>query len=194
MEIKEILGVVAVVLSLAGFFPYIISIYKGITKPHVFSWVVWSIATVVVFFAQVSAMGGPGAWATGVSGFLVVFIAFLAYERQCDITITKSDWVFFILALSALPFWFFTDDPFWAVLVLTIVDFFAFIPTARKTYHAPYSETLILSAILAVRDIFAMSALESYSATTMMFPLMTCTLCVFFTIMVTIRRRQQKLS
>jgi len=189
LENKEVLGLIAVILSVVGFIPYIISIYKGTTKPHVFSWIVWFIATAIIFFAQVTANGGPGAWATGVSAVLVALITVLAYKRQADISITKSDWICFIIALLALPFWFFTSDPFWAVLILSAVDFLAFIPTVRKTYHDPYSEIRTLPAILALRDGFAMAAFETYNATTMMFPLMTFSMCTFFVVMITIRRK-----
>lgn len=188
METKEILGITAIVLSLIAFYPYIRSIFKGETKPHVFSWIVWGFTTFIVFLAQLSDGGGAGAWVTGVSGLITMYVAFLAFKRHPDITITLADKVFFVSALLAIPFWYFTSDPFWAVVILTTVDFLGFGPTVRKAYHHPYDELLKFYVIVAFRDFFALMALENYSSTTLMFPVMTGSTCVMFIIMVSYRR------
>lgn len=188
MEFKEILGIVATVIAIAAFSPYIRSIFKGDTKPHLFSWIVWAITTFIVFLAQVSDNAGPGSWPTGASGIIIIYVAFLAYRKQGDIIITKVDWVFFLSALSALPFWYFTTDPLWAVAILTIVDFLGFGPTFRKAYDHPYDELLVFFALTVVRDFFAIMALENYSSITLMFPIMTGTTCIVFIAMVLVRR------
>ena len=75
MPIKEILSAVAIMLTFIGFLPYIVGIYKGSIKPHVFSWVIWGTTTFVVFLAQLEAHGGIGAWPIGVSGIITIMIA-----------------------------------------------------------------------------------------------------------------------
>ena len=44
-----------------------------------------------------------------------------------------------MLAIADLILWYVLEDPLWTVLVLTVVDSVGFIPTVRKSYHAPYS-------------------------------------------------------
>lgn len=136
---KEILSAVAIALTFVAFFPYIRSIIQGAIKPHVFSWVIWGATTFVVFLAQLEGNGGVGAWPIGVSGCITIFIAIMAYVKRSDITITRTDWLFFILAMSSLPFWYFTSDPLWAVVIMTTVDLLGFGPTVRKAYISPYS-------------------------------------------------------
>ncbi len=189
MTYKEILGVLAITFSIIAFYPYIRSIFKGETKPHVFSWVIWGFTTFIVFLAQLSDAGGAGAWPTGVSGIITMYVAYLAFRRHSDITITLADKVFFVSALLAIPFWYFTSDPFWAVVILTTVDFLGFGPTVRKAYYHPYDELLKFYAIIVLRDLFAIMALENYSPTTLMFPLMTGSTCILFILMIAIRRR-----
>jgi hypothetical protein len=58
--VKETLSTTTIFLTLAAFIPYIVSVLKGAVRPHVFSWVIWGITTVVVFLAQVEAKGGVG--------------------------------------------------------------------------------------------------------------------------------------
>src|SRR5690606_38246789 len=101
-----------------------------------------------------------GAWPIGVSGVITIRIAFLAYVKRSDIAITRTDWVFFVSALSSLPLWYFTSDPLWAVVVLTIVDVLGFGPTIRKVYRFPHSESLLFFALFAVRNFIVIMALE----------------------------------
>lgn len=186
--IKEIFGWAAIFLTIVAFIPYIRSILSGQTKPHVFSWLIWGLATVIVFFAQVADGAGIGAWSIGVSGVITLYIAFLAYQRQSDNSITKIDWVFLILALASLPLWRLTRNPFWAVIILTTVDTLGFAPTFRKAYHKPYQEQLLLYVLMTIRNLISIVALKHYSWTTLFFPAVVSLACIAFIIMVMIRR------
>ncbi len=189
MVYKEILSAMAIVLTFIAFFPYIRSILRGQVRPHVFSWVIWGITTFVVFLAQLEDKGGVGAWPIGVSGVITLFVAFLAYIKRSDIMITKIDWLFFILALSSLPFWYLSSNPLWAVIILTTVDVFGFVPTIRKAYNDPYSESLLFFALFTVRNFIVIIALENYTVTTILFPAAIAIACLLFIIMVVYRRK-----
>ena len=186
---KEVLGVFAIVLTFAAFIPYIQSILRGQTKPHVFSWLIWGLATVIVFVAQWVDGAGAGAWSIGVSGVVTLYIAFLGYKRGSDHSITKVDWVFFITAIASLPLWFLTRNPLWAVIILTTVDTLGFGPTFRKAYHKPYEEQLLLYFLMTIRNLISIAALEHYSWTTVLFPSVVSAACVVFIVMVLMRRR-----
>jgi len=189
MNYKELLSAVAIALTFIAFFPYIRSIIQDAIKPHVFSWVIWGTTTFVVFLAQLEDNGGAGAWPIGVSGSITIFIALLAYLKRADITITKTDWLFFISAMSSLPFWYFTSDPLWAVVVLTTVDVLGFGPTVRKAYIHPHSESLVFFSLFTARNLIVIMALENYSVTTVLFPAVIAAACMLLIAMVSHRRR-----
>ncbi len=187
--LKETLSAIAIVITIGSFMPYLLSILRGQTKPHVFSWIIWSITTFVVFLAQLSDKGGAGAWPIGVSGIITIIVAWLAYRNKGDISITRSDWLFLISALSALPFWYLTADPFWAVLILTTVDMLGFGPTLRKAYLFPHDEQALFYFLFAVRNVIAIMALENYSATTILFPAATGIGCLVLISVIGYQRR-----
>ncbi len=170
MNSKEIYCALSVLLTLVGFYPYITSIFKGQTKPHVFSWVIWSISTLVVFFAQLADGGGLGAWPTLLSGLITTYVAVLAFLRRSEIVITQSDWLFFILALISIPLWYVTSNALFAVLILTTVDVFGFVPTFRKGYDKPFDENIFFYLIFGFRSVASVLALENFSLTTILFP------------------------
>lgn len=186
---KEILSVIAIMLTLTAFVPYIRAIFNGAIRPHVFSWAIWGATTFLIFLAQLEDKGGVGTWPIGVSGSITIFIACLAYIKRADVIITKTDWLFFVAALSSLPLWYLTSDPLWAVVLLTIVDVLGFGPMVRKAYHLPYSESLLFFGLFTVRNLLVMMALENHSVTTLLFPAVIATVCVLLMIMIAYRRR-----
>jgi hypothetical protein len=185
---KELYSAAAMALTLIAFMPYIRSIRKGETKPHVFSWIIWGLTTCVVFLAQLADDAGLGAWPVGVSGVITIYIAWLAYKQHADDAITRSDWAFLIAALSALPVWFFTSDPMWAVIVLTLVDVLGFGPTLRRGYAHPQEESLSFFGMFVLRNALVLLALEHYSVTTVLFPAAVGVGCVLLIFLVAWRR------
>jgi hypothetical protein len=168
-NIKPYLATIAVLLTLIGFIPYVVAILRNKTKPHAFSWVIWSVSTITVFIAQIYSGAGVGAWSLGLSGALTVAIAIMAYCKKSNDTITKIDWIFLFTALFSIPLWLFTDDPLYSVIILTAVDLIGYLPTFKKSYHKPFEESPMVFFIMLVSSTFALAALETYSLTTMLF-------------------------
>jgi len=189
MTSKGFVSAAAIVLTITAFFPYIRSILNGSVRPHVFSWIIWGTTTFVVFLAQLADGGGAGAWPIGFSALLTISIALLAYSRRADIAKTRTDWLFFITALSSLPMWYITSDPLWAVVILTTVDVLGFGPTIRKAYLFPRSESVLFFGLFAVRNFFVILALEHYSVTTVLFPAVIAATCTVLIVLVAYRRR-----
>lgn len=188
MFYKETFSALAIALTFYAFFPYILSIKKGETRPHVFSWLIWGSTTFVVFLAQLADKGGVGAWPIGVSGVITCYVAYLAYRHKADTSITRLDWLFFVGALSSLPAWYFTSDPLWSVVILTLVDSAGFAPTFRKAYAQPFTENITFYCLFVVRNVFVIVALANYSVTTVLFPAVIAILTLIFVIMIIYRR------
>jgi hypothetical protein len=186
---KQIFSACAVVLTFTLFAPYIRSILRGDTKPHVFTWVIWGLSTLITFFAQLADRGGYGAWVIGVSGVISSYIALLAYLKRGDTLITLADWIFLIAALSALPFWFLTSEPLWAVAILTVSDLCGFGPTVRRAYHRPHEESAVLFLLFALRNLLVILALAHYSLTTTLFPAAVGIASLMLSLLIAYRRR-----
>lgn len=190
--LKELLSLVATILTFAAFVPYISSILAGKTKPHVFSWVVWGVTTLVVFFAQLAGGGGVGAYAMGISALITFYVAYLAYRFQSDGSVTCSDWAFFVSSLLAIPVWYYTSDPLWAVVILTLVDTLGVWPTIRKAYVKPHEEQIALYAITTIRNLILIMSLEVYSLTTILFPAVMSAACIPLILIIYYRRDKVK--
>lgn len=168
--IKILLSNLAIAITILAFVPYILQIFMGKVRPHVISWLIWGISTLVIFIAQLLDGGGVGAWPIGVSAALTLIVAMLAFVYRADTRIDRKDQLTFIVTLLALPIWMLTAAPLYAVLILTLVDLSGFLPTLRKVSHDPHSESMIFFALFAVRNLLVLLALEHYSVVTVLFP------------------------
>lgn len=189
MSLKDALGTFATALVVLAYLPYLRAIVRGRTRPHVFSWVIWSVTTLTVFVAQLHSGAGAGAWPTGVSGVLTLTVAGLAFLRRADNTITRADWAFLGGAAASLPAWHLTADPLWAVVILTTVDLLGFGPTLRKGYRLPHEEHLGFFGLVAASNVMVLAALERYTLATVLFPAAIGLGCVGLLVLVGIRRR-----
>ncbi|MFW5431721.1 MAG: hypothetical protein ACKE5M_00565 [Methylophilaceae bacterium] len=185
---QQFLSVLAITLTLLAFVPYIISINKGKTKPHVFSWIIWGSTTFIAFLAQVEGGGGIGVLAIGLSGIISIYIAFVAWVKKSEIIISRWDWLFFLSGMLSLPLWYLTNNPLWAIVILTAVDAIGFMPTIRKVYSHPFDEDLTFFGIFMVRNFVVVSALSVCSLTTILFPAVMGFACLVLILVALYRR------
>jgi hypothetical protein len=175
---KDVLGHIATLLTFISFGPYLIGALTGKVRPHLFSWVIWSLSTLIVFAAQWQAQGGAGAWSIGWGGVLTVVIAVIAYVKKADLSMHISDWCFFVAALLSIPLWHWTSDPLLSVILLTVIDLLGFGPTLRNAWANPHQEQITFYALYVVRNVFSFAALERYTVTTWLFPVVIGAACL----------------
>lgn len=189
MDDKALLGVLAVVIGFIGYAPYFRDIFRGKTKPHAFSWLVWGVLTGIAFVGQVVSDGGAGAWVTGFTAVICLAIFILALSKgKRDFPVV--DWISLAGAGFALLLWFLTEDPLAAVILVSVIDALGFIPTYRKSYIRPSEETLFTYNMSSLKFVVGLFALESYSLVTVLYPLSLIVTNTVFVILLITRRKQ----
>lgn len=167
---QQIAGGAAVLVGLVGYLFYMHGIWYGSIKPHFFSWFVWGVLTSIAFVAQVAAGAGPGAWVTGFTAVMCFFFAGLGLRAHARELIARSDWFFFIGAFLAIPVWYVTGNPLWSVIMITIIDAVAFVPTFRKAYTHPETENISTYLLSAIKYVLGIAALSSLTFVTWLYP------------------------
>lgn len=185
---KEIYAAIGVLCMFTSYGIYLYSIYKGDTKPHPFSWFIWSSLTGIIFFAQLSDGGGIGTVITGLSGIVSLGIAALAFFLQKEITISRSDKVIFVLSLFSIPLWLITDTPLWSVILVTCINMGGFYPTYRKSWSNPEQESCLSYAIGGIKHVFTLLALENISIITALTPASVVIVTSGLLLLITYRR------
>jgi hypothetical protein len=162
---NEFLVGLAVLLAIAGNIPYIVKIFKKEVKPHPYTWLVWTIVSCVTFFGALAKGGGLGTIPILASEIftLIIFLFSLQYGFK---EIRKVDSIFLAICLLGLIPWWYTKDPTISVVVVVIIDLIAFIPTIRKTWRKPNTETPILYSSNVLRHILILFTLATINIAT----------------------------
>ena len=190
MSYQEILAIIGITIGFIAYAVYFYGVFYGKTKPHGFTWFVWGIMNITVFFAQLIKGGGAGAWITGSNGVLCLAVAVVAIWRG-EKNITRTDWFCLGGALAGIMTWIVTHNPLTAVLLASVVDLCAILPTIRKAYHKPYEENVLGFSIDLAAFVLALVALESFNLTTALFPAVILVNDSFLVGMILIRRQSK---
>lgn len=159
---KETLSGIAVFLTFVAYIPYYRDILRGKTHPHIYSWSLWGVLTVLIIALQIIGGAGSAVWVTAAAGLLCFGVVILSLKNGKK-DITKSDTLVAVLSLIAIGFWLIAHQPILSILLVIIADLLAFIPTVRKSWHKPYSETLSLYVTNALRFFLALAAVKTYT-------------------------------
>lgn len=137
------LVLLSIAVSLGGISAYVRDTLRGKTKPNRVSWVMWSVAPLVGTIAALSA--GADLWATSrifLAGFLPLLVLSASFlNPQSYWKLTPFDLLCGLCSLSAFLVWMLIDTPRLAVLLAAAGDGFASLPTLRKAWRYPETET-----------------------------------------------------
>jgi len=190
VNFKSIIGLIATFLVFVGYIPYFRDIIKGKTKPHVYSWLVWILVTSIVFGLQISNSAGVAAYATLASGLMCLLVLILGGIYKAKAKITKSDQWCLVAAVLSLILWLVAKQPIASTILITTVNFLALLPTFRKTWEEPFTETLFLYCFNAFRYILIFAAIQNYTIVTSLY-IVSCFLTTVSFVSIILWRRKQ---
>jgi hypothetical protein len=159
---QEVAGIVAGVLSLVGYVPYIYETVKGETRPNKATWIIWTIVGGLLAFSYLAEQGLSSSWLPlgYFLGPLVVAILSFWYGYS---TWTRMDVVCIIAAgISIIP-WILSNNPTLTLLINIFIDSAGAIPTLIKTYYEPHTEDLkawLIFFIANTIQLFAVTTLN----------------------------------
>ena len=148
------LVVLSACISIAGSAAYIRDTLKGGTKPNRVSWSMWAIAPLIGAAAALSAHAD--AWATVrifLAGFLPLLVFIFSFVNARSYwKVSAFDLACGICSILALIAWGVANSPRLAILLAAVGDGFASLPTIRKAWQYPETETGItyVASLVAV--------------------------------------------
>lgn len=171
MDPKLILGILSSISVIVAFFFYFKEIFEQKTKPHIYTWIIWTITQGTATMAAIYGGSKFGSLGLIMMTILVASIAVLCITYGTK-NITRSDTLILILALLAIVVWWKLDNPLLAVIMVSIIDGAGYIPTFRKTYEQPESESLSFWIAIQAANILAILAAHEYNLLTMTYIVM----------------------
>ncbi|HCC84871.1 MAG TPA: hypothetical protein DEP87_04275 [Candidatus Pacebacteria bacterium] len=191
MTLTQLFGGLATILAVISYLPYLRDIWRGKTKPHVFSWLVWSILTVIGMLSQIVGEAGPAIWVSAITTLLCLTVLILAI-KQGETKILPTDWLSLVGALVALGLWFVVKVPVWSLSLALLTDLLGFFPTFVKTWYKPNQETLSTYALNGLKHTLTLFALDRVSFLTAGYPVYLIIVNIGFVIFLIWRRKTQR--
>lgn len=188
MDIKLFFAIASVIVLVIGYYPYFRDIFRKTTKPHAYTWLIWAItqgtATAAAFYG--GANWGVMSLAGGTVLVVFVFLLSLKYGTK---NITRSDTGILLLALLAIVVWWLTKNPLLSVLMVTAIDGMGYIPTLRKSWEEPWSETLTFWLAMAAVSVLTILSLGEINWLTAPYLVVLAVLNILVLVVCILRRK-----
>lgn len=155
-----------------GTYAYLRDTLRGVTQPNRVTWLLWAIAPLLVFAVQISEGVGLRSLTAFVIGIgpLIIFAA--SYFNSASVwKIGPLDWLCGALSAAALVVWLVTRHGTPALIVSIGADFLAGLPTVRKSWVAPETETVTAYWTAAANAGITVLTLNKFSTAEAAFPL-----------------------
>lgn len=176
------LGAIA---SFIGGFAYLRDTISGKAKPNKVTWLLWTIIPFIAVAAQIKEGVGLPTLMTFMVGFtpLLIFIASF-FNKKSQWKLGKFDLICGGLSILGVMLWIVTKDANLAILFSIIADGLAALPTIRKAFYNPEteSENVYLGAIVA--GALTILALKNYNLANLGFPLYILILNIFLVLLI----------
>jgi hypothetical protein len=159
-------------MAFAGCLSYARDTLRGVAKPNRVSWLLWSIATMLVAIAQIHEGVGlqwTVSFAISLGDLLVFATSFIS--RNGVWRLERFDIACGGASALGLVMWAVTADNTIALAAFIIADALACIPTLTKSWTAPHSETLSTYATAGASGLITLATVKVWSSGTVAFPI-----------------------
>jgi hypothetical protein len=168
-EIASIAGKLAGIISLSAYGPYILSILRKETKPNRASWIIWAIVSTIIALSYREA-GASYAFLAPVGYVIGSTIVFILSIRHGVGGWTPFDRKCLIGAAVSLVSWKFFDSPMSALLINLLINLLGTLPTARKVWYYPKTESKVAWSLFSLGSIVNLFAVENWTFSMAVYP------------------------
>jgi hypothetical protein len=161
----------AIAVSLVGMSGYVRDTLRGVTSPNRVTWSLWAVEGVLAFVVEVQQHVGLASLMTLAMGFVpfvVVLATFRAPHRAWKIG--TFDIVCGGVSVLGLIFWCLINEPTVALIAFVAADQMAALPTLRKSWTVPSSESARAFFLGTVNCAITLMTLKHFTTAGVLFP------------------------
>lgn len=165
-------AILGALISTIGGIAYFIYTLQGKVKPNKVSFLLWALAPLIGFAAQINQGVGIQSLITFSIGFmpLLIFIASFI-NKKSEWRITNFDLICGALSIGGLALWLITRVGNIAIFFSIFADTLAALPTIIKSYKYPETESAWTYSTAAIGGLFTLLTINTWSFAYYAFPL-----------------------
>lgn len=132
----------AMALAAFGGYGYIRDTLRGVTSPNRVTWSLWALEGVLAFGVELQQHVGLAAWMTLMLGLVPCAVVLASFKNGHSVwKLGVFDTFCGAISLAGLVFWAFVNEPTIALVSFVCADQIAGLPTIRKAWLAPGTES-----------------------------------------------------
>jgi hypothetical protein len=141
-QVTNTFALLALLLSLLAFFPYIRDTIACRTQPQRASWLIWSVLSSIAFLTQIADGATTSLWFIGIQFSCTFLIFILSISRGYGSYLSKSNLNILAMAAVGLVLWYLFESTAYTLAMVIMISAIGGYATVVKAFSAPESETL----------------------------------------------------
>ena len=158
-------------LSLIGAYDYVRDTLRGETAPNRVSWGLWGVEGVLAFVVEIQQHVGPAAVMTLMFGLVPLVVLASSFANPQSVwRIGVFDLVCGAISVLGIVFWAVVNEPTVALVSFITADQVAALPTVRKSWIAPDTESPRVFVLGVVNCAITLLTLPHFTTDGVVFP------------------------
>jgi hypothetical protein len=177
--IDERFIILGTILSFIGGASYLIDTIRGRVKPNRVTWLLWALAPLIAFAAELGEGVGIQSLLTFIVGFnpLCIFIASFINKKSVW-KITRLDILCGSISILGIFLWYATKVGNIAIVFSILADAAAGIPTVIKSFNNPETESSTIYFLTSINAVITLLTIKEWNFARWGFPFYILCLCV----------------
>ena len=165
--------------NVLGGIDYLVLTLRGSVRPNRVTWLVWALAPLIAFAAELGQGVGLPAVMTFMVGFMPLLILVATFvNRSGAWRLGRLDVVCGALSLIGLGLWALTRVGNVAIVLSILADFLAAVPTIVKAFQRPDTEGARIYACAAVSASITLLTIHDWTFSQYAFPVYILAICI----------------
>jgi len=164
-----VLGLFSGLLIFFAIVPYIRDVLRRKTRPNSVSWLGWTILLSIGAAAQLKE-GASFSVLLLIGDIVGTGITFLLSLKYGVTKYTLFDRLSLILGFFAIALWMITKNPLTALVISVIADLIVSLPTVKKSFSDPMSETPSAFFMFALAAFLGVISTTKFDVANLLFP------------------------
>jgi hypothetical protein len=188
MPVKDAMGALAVVITLAAYGIYVWQTLRGEARPHPLSWLIFAILTGTGYLVQVDEAAGAGSWVMGITAIVCLLLCVMSFSRG-ERAFPWYEWAFLVAAAVVFAFYLWSHQPTVSATLAAAVAVLGFGPTLTKAWARPASDSVTTFALNGLKFVPAFFAMDTLSVATCVMPAALVVANLAVALIIFLRRR-----
>ena len=161
----------AALLSIVGAWSYIHATVRGSTSPNRVTWGLWGVEGILAFGIEIQQRVGLASLMTLMLGVVPIVVVLVSFRNSHSVwKIGRFDVVCGLISVAGLIFWALINQPTIALISFVAADQAAALPTIRKAWIAPRTESPRVFILGSVNCGITLLTLKVFTTAGVLFP------------------------